>query len=398
MNNAMHDLQRSQEIIMSHSGVHQWRDKTRKSQYFYNQWESKVRGGVRKIMDIHGNDASYRSAKKRLYNLAIELGEWSVLERAWELEKESEPEVFAAEPEVFAAEPGLLTAEMEKMERMEFSATNAVALYNGALQQGVFRKVDDGCERYTQKRGREWEVSASAEYPESEGEEDRPTRHRWFKTNAAQRKFIDASEVRALERDGDVHVSQPKRKRRRTDANVRFNDEVYVRGWKRWSRYRGPMYEKGAWVVKNGSEYVDTTGNLYPEHAYDDWKKQVAYILEEGDKMDLDCKDPNGADEETASKVEEEADRFMDADEVGKEAGEAAEKECPAKPNEDEAEDGFVVEHEQSREDEVVGAENAVNKEEHEAADTVASTEPATATVKVEGLVRALISFPMAWR
>jgi hypothetical protein len=96
--------------------------------------------------------------------------------------------------------------------------------------------------------------------------------------------------------------------------------------------------------------------------------------------------------------VEEEADRFMDADEVGKEAGEAAEKECPAKPNEDEAEDGFVVEHEQSREDEVVGAENAVNKEEHEAADTVASTEPATATVKVEGLVRALISFPMAWR
>jgi hypothetical protein len=161
MNNAMHDIQRSQEIIMSHGGVHQWRDKTRKSQYFYNQWESKVRGGVRKIMDIHGNDASYRSAKKRLYNLAIELGEWSVLERAWELEKESEPEVFAAEP-------GLLTAEMEKMEKMEFSATNAVALYNGALQQGVFRKVDDDCERYTQKRGREWEVSTSAEYPESE--------------------------------------------------------------------------------------------------------------------------------------------------------------------------------------------------------------------------------------
>jgi hypothetical protein len=57
-----------------------------------------------------------------------------------------------------------------------------------------------------------------------------------------------------------------------------------------------------------------------------------------------------------------------------------------------------LVEHEQSREDEVVGAENAVNKEEHEAADTVASTEPATATVKVEGLVRASISFPMAWR
>jgi hypothetical protein len=151
-------------------------------------------------------------------------------------------------------------------------------------------------------------------------------------------------------------------------------------------------------AVKNGSEYVDTSGNLYPEDAYDDWEKQVAYILEEGDKMNLDWKAPNDADKDTATKVEEEADRFMDADGVDEVAEKAAEKEYWTKADEEEAEDRLVVESEQSREDGADGAESEVDEEELEAPDTMAGTELATATVKVKGLVRALISFPMARR
>lgn len=225
MNAAMYDVRRSQELILSNGGVERWRENCRNSGTSTAMWESTVRGGGggkhsgrKAIIDIHGNDSSFRSAKKRLHNLAIELEEISVQEKAWELEQ--------------SIETGSLS-DLLKMKRMQYSATNAIALYTGAVNQGIFTQLEDDGERFMRKRGREWEISARPDYPESDTE-DEETRHKFFKTNHVQRDFIDGdwSSAGGMEDEGDEaspSPSQPKRKRRRMDAGVVFNPDTYIR-------------------------------------------------------------------------------------------------------------------------------------------------------------------------
>lgn len=438
----MHDVRRSQEIILSHGGVHDWREKSRGSPESFRLFENTVKGGSKKsgrkgTIDIHGNDASYRSAKKRLHNLAIELGELSVLERAWELEQ--------------PPEPGFLAGTLKK-DRMQYSATNAVALYNGAIQQGVFGKLEENCASYMRKRGREWEASVKQEYPESDTE-DETMRHKWFKTNAAQRAFIDTSTGTGHEEGEEKNDTppRPKCKRRRTDATVTLNEDAYVRkeadvdifryrvislamgsredestppprpsilrtttltidprprhphtrratkkhdgalrAGCRWTRrYGNDMYTKGTWTVKEGSENVDTSGCRFGVRGHHAWEEYCAQLLEEEDRMDMEWRGLPDTKEDEA----DETGKFVDADEEDR----VAEKDGAWIKVEEEQDEGWFGNECEEFRTEKDSRDETVDVDDRES-HVAASTTLTMATVKVKGLARALRSFPLAWR
>jgi len=334
MNNAMFDVRRSQDLILGNGGVHAWQDKCRDDKTM-KTWERTVRGANRRIgrepiVNIHGEDSSYRASKTRLLNLAVQLEELSVLEQAWEMEQAPETGSPANSP---------------KMRRMQYSATNAMALYNGAVDTGILTKLEENCMTYMRKRGRDYEASASPEYPDSDSDdEEDDCKHKYFDANGAQRTFINTSFGQPAD-GSDQDASPPKRKRRRIDASLTFNEDVYIRSESdvdvlrsstlgldadfleedslapslspsilrttplkidprprrayrkrglnkhdgalrptlRWDR-RSKWYQRGAWAVGEDSEVVNTSGSRFGERQ---WNYYCEALQEEAEEMDF---------------------------------------------------------------------------------------------------------------
>jgi hypothetical protein len=358
MNSAMFDVRRSQELILSHGGWHEWQERSRKDYGAAMVWAKTTRGANRKtgrkgLIDINGHDCSYRFAKTRLHNLAIELEELSVLEQAWEIEQPAEVIKGTNSP---------------KMMRLQYSASNAIALYNGAVKQDTFSKLQNNCAEFMRKRGRDWEVSTSPDYPQSDSE-DEDIAYQIFKTNRAQREFIDKSEVPAVESVDNDQDAPSKRKRRRTDVTLSFNSDIYVRSeanvdnlrraasnldedalednliaaipvpgasilrttslevdprpkrryrrrelkkhdgpirpWYRWDRrgHLGHLYRRGSWAVSEGCVNVDTSGHTFRKDE-EGWKKYNETLQFEAEEMDMECEMKRDFEEETSSDVE----------------------------------------------------------------------------------------------
>lgn len=410
MNNAMFDVRRSQDLILGNGGVHAWQDKCRDDKTM-KTWERTVRGANRRIgrqpvFNIHGEDGSYRASKTRLLNLALQLEELSVLEQAWELEQP--PEIGSP-------------ANSPKMRRMQYSATKAMALYNHGVETGILAKLEEDCTTYMRKRGRDYEASASPEYPDSDSD-DEDFKHKYFDANAAQRTFINTSFGRLAD-GGDQDTSLPKRKRRRVDASLKFNEDVYIRSEndidalrsstlglqadfqeedspapspppsilrttplkvdprpRREYRKRGlnkhdgalrytmrgdrrtKWYQRGAWALGEESDVVNTSGNgLFDRQ----WQYYCESLQEEAEEMDFEMekKRKEIGDEEVQGK-----------DEVIGDEGVVAKKE--------ELDDGDSV----------------VEREQLEAVDL--NVQPLMETVKVKGLAKAIAAIPHArkWR
>jgi hypothetical protein len=220
MDSAMFDVRRVQDVIFSHGSWHEWQIKARGDYDEFLAWAKSTRGVSKKgeregYRDINGNNFSFRSAKTRLHNLVIELEALSVLEQSWEMEHPINTIMGYYSP---------------KRIRIQYSATNALALYKSAVEQGTFEKMQESCALFMRKRGRDWEVATSSDYPASdiEDEEDGP---KGFKANLKQRQFINRSQIPAVEAQGakaEVDAA-PDRKRRRTDAVLSFNQDTYIR-------------------------------------------------------------------------------------------------------------------------------------------------------------------------
>jgi hypothetical protein len=213
MDSAMFDVRRVQDVIFSHGSWHEWQIKARGDYDEFLAWAKSTRGVSKKgeregYRDINGNNFSFRSAKTRLHNLVIELEALSVLEQSWEMEHPINTIMGYYSP---------------KRIRIQYSATNALALYKSAVEQGTFEKMQESCALFMRKRGRDWEVATSSDYPASdiEDEEDGP---KGFKANLKQRQFINEAQGAKAEVD-----AAPDRKRRRTDAVLSFNQDTYIR-------------------------------------------------------------------------------------------------------------------------------------------------------------------------
>jgi hypothetical protein len=148
----------------------------------------------------------------RLFNLALEFEELRELEQTWELKQPPEDKN---------------APHCSKKDRMQYSATNALALYKGAIAQGTFTKLEAVSSTCGRKRGIDWEVSTDPKYPDGE--------HEWpvatgFHASEEQRKFIESSNVPADDEDKTETEGKdvPERKRRRVDTNVTFNLVSYV--------------------------------------------------------------------------------------------------------------------------------------------------------------------------
>lgn len=90
------------------------------------------------IIDINGNDASYRSAKVRLFNLVTELKVRSQLEMMYEMKPTTRTS------RSWAKKKDILTM---------FGATNALSLYNAAAEEGHWKKLEDTEATISRKRG-----------------------------------------------------------------------------------------------------------------------------------------------------------------------------------------------------------------------------------------------------
>jgi hypothetical protein len=145
MNDAMADVRHSQEMIIAKGGVPEWKEMRlgdKEEHEGFAKWFTGPKNRRSGAIDINGNDISYRSAKVRLLNLVHDFNEMSVLELAYD----------AAPP------PGSIAQDAEeKAEQTAHGATNAVALYNTAAEQGDWKKLEEGCTEFARKRGRTFE-------------------------------------------------------------------------------------------------------------------------------------------------------------------------------------------------------------------------------------------------
>jgi hypothetical protein len=403
MDYAMLDVRESQDAIMQSGGADEWYEHCKANSMSTQTWEAATGVGSRKSsrnikLDIHGNDPSYRAAKARLHTLAIELGELSVLERAWELEH-------------FTASGS--GSNIDKMARMRYSATNAISMFNGAVRQGTLNKVEVSSASFMRKRGRDWEVCTNPDYPSSDSEDDRYA-HKSFTPNDRQRDFIARSEVPTTFHE-DKQL--PKRKRRRMDASVSLHPLVYVRSEadvdelrhaassptpkprpasilrtstcardprprrpyytrplkkrdgatrpsSQWCRryIKQGYYQPGSWTVPKDKENVDTSGSwLKNKHAK--WERYVESLQEEAEDWDMEWELDEMEEEDSSSDDEESALLEIDEEELN------------------ELRDELRTE---------VDGEDDGDKEE------AVADEPAT--VKVKGLKKAMKAFPQAWR
>jgi hypothetical protein len=124
MHSAMFDVRQSQDVILSHGGWHEWQTEVRGDHEEGLAWAkstkgTKKRSGLARNRDINGNDFSFRSAKTRLHSLAIELDELPVLEQAWEIHHPINIMMGCHSP---------------KQIRIQYSAANTIALYNGSVE------------------------------------------------------------------------------------------------------------------------------------------------------------------------------------------------------------------------------------------------------------------------
>lgn len=217
MADAMNDISSAQQFIMDYGSIEGCFEQSRGNVELTKFMERKISGGKERngrpgILDGNGNDTSYRHSKKRLVNLSIELEVLRELERTWELTQSPE---------------NVNAAHSRKMARLQYSATNAMALYEGAVTQGRFTKVEAKSVMLGRKRGRDWEVSTGPEYPDSD--EEWPTMS-GLRASAEQRKFIDASTCPLSDKEDTENreFRAPKRKRRRVDAKVSIHSTCYV--------------------------------------------------------------------------------------------------------------------------------------------------------------------------
>jgi hypothetical protein len=216
---AMRHVRRSQAVIKRRGGVHEWFERCKEDDDLA-LWSMTTGVGqksrVTAMIDINGNNYSYRSAKVRLHNVLIELEILSVQEKAWKIE--------------LAGRTGLQSTsnkEEQKMERMRNSATMGLFLYRCTVEEGFVNELEKNSMKFMRKRGRDWEVSTDPDYPSSDSEATEVTPPKRFRTNAQQRRFITASSIPEV--GADIKDIPQEHKRRRVHNNVTFDEEVYVR-------------------------------------------------------------------------------------------------------------------------------------------------------------------------
>ncbi|KAF2033075.1 hypothetical protein EK21DRAFT_109210 [Setomelanomma holmii] len=289
LSNAMKHLTSTQQWILDNGGIGGFQG-------------GKKKRGRSVILDDNANDISYRHAKKRWLDLAIELEYISRYEQAWEAEQ-------------IAAGAG-----PDSVSSWQYSATNALKCYEEEVAKGTFNEVERTDAIRMRKRGREWEVSTDPEYPESD-EDDKTARHLW--PNKVQRQFIEASSIPGVDLTSTIEDNPPKRKRRRIDAKVRINPVCYVRSEadvdelrhaassfsvaflegttgaplctklydgplrskRQWSRSNRYIYEVGDWTTPDDSENVDTSGDTFKTWN-EGWTKYIDNLQQKADDMD----------------------------------------------------------------------------------------------------------------
>ncbi|KAH6878741.1 hypothetical protein BKA58DRAFT_377909 [Alternaria rosae] len=206
---SMHTLQRIQNIINAHDGLSQWGEAA-DSYYAQSVYRVATRGGQPRWKNADGTDVSYRHCKRNLVNLVNELEDLSKMELAWEAKQSLESNDFYVE---------------HVRLRKQHSATAALHWYKDTQDYGFIGRVEEDCEIFSRRRGRRWTIVCDPEFPDRDGHEQDLG---WKSLTKAQHKLLKGSDIPKPVRT-DVAEQLPRRKRRREDAGVSWNENVYVR-------------------------------------------------------------------------------------------------------------------------------------------------------------------------
>ncbi|KAL1795020.1 hypothetical protein ACET3X_006836 [Alternaria dauci] len=235
----MNGLQSMQDRIYNLGGLVEWQKI--QTEYHCKAYEWMPNSGIEKkkrrapYTDATGTNVSYRHRKRQLVHLITELEALSEMETAWEAKQLPE------NSDIYNEQVRL---------RKQYSTTAALHWYEDTMDNGFLGRIEDDCNYKCRKVGRHWEVAFEADFPDSENTGDGPIeekkrkaleRHtknfKWETLTKDQRKYIEGSKIskvrkkdkkRKTKKSDDASL-QPTRKRRREDASVSFNEDVYVR-------------------------------------------------------------------------------------------------------------------------------------------------------------------------
>lgn len=208
----------AQQIIAKQGGMSDWHERIKESGESEAVWRVAVRGGKnnRQLIDGQTRDISYRHQKRMFQNFVTELGRLSTSEKAFEESQSTENKIFADELQLLKP----------------YGATAALLVVKKVMETDEVGFVEKDCAAFSRKRGRDWEVIADPGYPEWDDKAGDEEHYRWSSMCRDQRDFIRNSKVlHPRYADGPLlnGDSPPLRKRRRQDAKVSFNPDVYVR-------------------------------------------------------------------------------------------------------------------------------------------------------------------------
>ncbi|KAF2820288.1 hypothetical protein CC86DRAFT_471401 [Ophiobolus disseminans] len=199
---AMHDVQRVQDLILNRGGITEWRKKIEGGETSWEHYNNSVRGSKPKAsrngtIDINGNDSSYRSAKMRLANLLVEFEDMSVLERGYDIAPPLENDAQDIET---------------KTAHMQYSATNAISLYNAAAEEGKLEKLNEVESEAMHRRGK---VKYRKALEETDSEEE--------STDESEELSLPASKRVRSDLDGTPPRPLEARARKKPGAKVSFD-------------------------------------------------------------------------------------------------------------------------------------------------------------------------------
>jgi hypothetical protein len=230
---AVIELHNIDEHIKKHRGsVTSWQELTNDPSLPFERrvregrcWHELVRGGdARHEIDVipGHHDSSHRYAKIRLKNLVQEIRRLRKQEIAWEDAHDSSVE-------------GLPEEEMRLIRGR--SASVALRFYGARRRHDpekpnvlTVQHVEEECAKSARKRSRDWEVSTDAYYPKDDWKGEMP-QGRWKMTPEQQTviEWSNVPHIEAAERIAEAkRTKAPPRKKRRTEARVSFDPQVYL--------------------------------------------------------------------------------------------------------------------------------------------------------------------------
>ena len=239
---SMNGLQGMQDRINDVGGLVEWQKMQNK--YHCKTYEWMPTSGKEKkkkrtaYTDAIGTDVSYRHRKRQLVHLITELEALSEMEAAWEAKQLPE------NSNVYIEHVRL---------RKQYSATAALHCYYDTVDNGFLGRIEDDCNYMSRRLGRCWKIASEPGFPDSENIRDtrmeekkrkaleRHTKSfKWETFTKDQRRYIESSKIPKVyetpktrktrkTRKSDNTNLLPTRKRRREDAGVSFNEDVYVR-------------------------------------------------------------------------------------------------------------------------------------------------------------------------